>query len=175
MSRVLLISETYFRSHVDVSESILSKTVITAIEDTQSMELANIIGDKLLFQLYHEVETDSLTDANRLLLDRYIQPFLVAQTASKMVNKINYKIGNLGTINNDKTVYPKEIGDYYANLAGASLERLTSFMAHHFADYSQYLNGVEGFKSHLDASEDTGIFLGMDRPIKYPVDTGYRR
>lgn len=174
MSRILIISEQYLRDHVDISDSINSKSVITAIEEAQSFYLASVIGDKFLLELYSEIKQETLTTDNKYLVDTYIQPFLAAQAASVLANKINFRIGNLGVVKSEASTSPKQIVDYYTNLTGIALRRLTDYLCKHYSKYHQYLDGVEGIRAHLSASDETSIYLGGEVKVNYPVDWGLK-
>lgn len=173
--RVLLISEEFFRDNYDVSDSLNSKSVITAIYEAQGFYLATVIGDKFLNELYTEVSSGTLTADNKYLLDNYIQYFLGAQAAYILASKISYKIGNAGVQSGEKVVDAKKIAEYYDKLAGIGLRRLTDYLCKHYSKYTQWLNGVEGIKPHMSASEQTSIFLGVPYKTKLPIDEGYRR
>lgn len=177
MARVLLISEDFLRKHIDISDSIISKTAITAIEDAQNFYLSAVIGDKFLKELLREVELDVLTPVNKLLLDTYICPFLMYQSAALLASKVNYKVGNKGVVSNDGVTSPKQIADYYERQTGVALRRLTEYLSRHYNDYKEWLNynNDTGIKPHLSASDSTSIYLGCDYDMKYPVDPGWRR
>lgn len=175
MNRVLLISESHLRDSVDVSDSISSKTVITAIKEAQDFYLASVIGDKLVNEIYNEVSSESIIEKIKVLLDSYIQPFLTAQTAEILASKISYKIGNLGVTKSQDATDPKHIIDYYKNLTGIALRRLTDYISHHYGDYAQWLNGFEGIKPHLSSSVETNLYIGTALKYKYPVDLGHKR
>lgn len=176
MNRVLLISEQFLRENFDISDSISSKTAVTAIKEAQDFYLASVIGDKFIKELYYEVENHVLTDVNKYFLDTYIQPFLGAQTVQIITSKISFKVGNQGVTKSQDATDPKQLVDYYTNLTGIALRRLTDYLAHHYGDYAQWLNGFEGIKPHVSASTETNIYLGGTTLIKkYPVDTGWRR
>lgn len=174
-TKVLLISEKDIRNNYDVSESINSKSVISAIWETQTFNLASVIGDKFTNELLHEVETQEFVEVNKYLLDNYVQPFLGAQTMATLVSKLPYKVGNEGVVKSDKNADNKSMKDYYDNLAGIALRRLTDYVSRHYGQYSTWLNTFEGIKPHVDASVDTGIFLGGSFKCAYPVDKGWRR
>lgn len=172
MSRVNLISEQYLRDNFEVSDSIQSKSVITAVQEAQTFHLASVIGDKFLNEFYNEVENHTLTDVNKNLLDTFIKPFLGAQVMAILTSKISFKVGNQGVTKSQEATNPKQLVDYYNNLAGIALRRLTDHLCQHYALYQQWLDGVEGIRRHIDASVDTGIWLGRQLHSKYPVDYG---
>lgn len=176
MSRVLFVNEQYIRDRYDVSDSLSSKSVITAIYEAQDFYLSAVIGDKFLVELYKEVADGTLTVDNKYLLDNYIQPLVGVQAVEILVRKINYKVGNAGVETvGDKNVSSKPIVDYYGNLVGVALRRLTEYLSRHYAKYHEWLNTVEGIKPHLSASEETSIYLGGTVVWDGMVDPGWRR
>lgn len=168
MERILFITETLFRETVDVSDSINSKSVQTAIAEAQDFYLSAVIGDKFLAELYLEVKNKTLTPVNKLLLNTYIQPVIIYQAAAILAAKANFKIGNLGIVKNEGTVDPKSVVDFYNQQTGMHLRRLTDYLSKHYSDYHQWLNGVDGIKAHLNATDQTSIFLGGTRKLNYP-------
>lgn len=173
-NRVLFVSEQYLRDHADISESINSKSIITAIEEAQSFYLSAVIGDKFLNKLYEEVTTGTFLPNHKNLLDTYIQPFVYAQAMAVLVSKIPFRVGNAG-VTKDSNSDNKRLVDYYTNLTGLSLRRLTEHLCRHLSLYTEWLSNVEGIKPHLSASDSTSIFLGTQYKTKYPVDKGWRR
>lgn len=175
-TRVLLINEKYLRDNFDVSESLNSKSVIAAIYESQIFHLASVIGDKFYNELVREVEENDFTEVNKAFLDTYVQPFLGAQSMAVLSSKISYKVGNEGVTKSDRATDGKQIVDYYNNLTGIALRRMTDHLGRHYGLYSTWLNGFEGIKPHIDSSVDTGIFLGGGFKCgKYPIDKGWRR
>lgn len=176
-TRVLLISEQYMRDHTDFSESINSKSMITAIEEAQSFYLASVVGDRYYEHLCEKVKNNSwvANDKDKYLLDKYIQPYLYAQASAVLVEKIQFRVGNAGVTKDSASTDTKKLVDYYNNLTGISLKRMTDYLCKHLQDYQPYFNNVEGIKPHLSASDQTSIFLGNSPRYKYPVDEGWRR
>lgn len=177
MSRVLLLSEDDFRRNIEVSESLNSQSIISSIDECQSFHLATVIGDKFLKEIKSEISTGVFVQSVKELLDEYIQPFLLYQSAAILSRKINYRIGNIGVVKDQAAVDPHEIATYYEGQAGQYLNRLCIHLSKNYSTYSQWLTTIDGIKAHLDAYEDTGIFTGHSHKVNTHIgyDPGWRR
>lgn len=178
MSRILLISESYFRDRIYVSDSINSKLVTTSIQEVQDFALATIIGDRLLHELYTQVEAGTLTELNKTLLDTYIQPLLLYKTAESVIIKSPTHISNNGNTQSAENADAHKQFDYYRNQGGIALERLTKYLTKNYSKYPLLSGSVlDGIRAHVNASLETSIYLGGSRKgIKgLPVDPGILR
>lgn len=177
MNRILLISESYFRDRVYVSDSLNSKLITTTIQEVQDMNLASVIGDPLLNELYSQVEFRNLSPSNKELLDLYIQPLLLYESAAALMIKSNIHVSNHGNVKSSDSVDATPQIDYYKNQAGIALERLTKYLCKNMSSFP-LLSGscLDGIQAHINSTLDTSIYLGSPASsFGFPVDPGYRR
>lgn len=165
MARVLLITEKEFRDRVYISDSVNSKLVITSIEEAQNISLSSIIGDNLKREIFSQVETGTLSELNKTLLDDFIWDWLLYEVAAVVVSKCANHIGNAGVIksdeNNAEYKESKRMEDYYRNLAGICLKRMSDYLMRNYSKYPKLAGRIAGdIKAHADAGYDTGLFLG---------------
>lgn len=104
---ILLISEDYFKTQSGLNDNIYGSYLLPTIRESQDIDLQQIIGSELLDTLCAMIEDETiLYESNyKILLDKYIQPFLLYATICNLIPFVATKISNIGlVINNDEHV-----------------------------------------------------------------------
>ena len=93
---ILLINEETLKNYSLLSDNLDFKMVTPIIKLVQEEILTNLLGEKLFKEIREQINTDTLTESNRELLDYYITDILIWSIMSKLQIPINYKFRNIG-------------------------------------------------------------------------------
>ena len=96
----LLTSSDYIKAHSSLNDNTYDKHILPALERAQDLDLCEVLGECLVASLQSKVEDGSIEDAAngiyKILLDRYVQPFLTYTTLSNIVIELGQVMGNGG-------------------------------------------------------------------------------
>lgn len=182
---VLLVSEDYIKTNSNLNENVWGEYLLPAIKTSQDMGLQSIIGSCLYNALIDMVSDSSITASTntqyKVLLDDYVQDYLMYATITDLVPIIGVKLANLGVVvSNDEHVQNlseterNNIQGYYEKKTDFYAKRLQSFLNSNKDSFPELKCGCEcdgTIKPNLDSAASTGIFLGglrspMPRIIK---------
>jgi hypothetical protein len=98
MTKVFLISEETIKKYSLVNNNVDGKYISSAIQAAQDIDLQTIIGESLVNRLCLLVETGDISNNTnyKLLLDKYITPYMIWQVMSTVQIGLNYKLVNSG-------------------------------------------------------------------------------
>lgn len=149
MAKVFLISEQTIKQRTLVNDNVDGLYIKPMIEMAQDIDLTSLIGEDLVDKLCDLILTNTLLDPNnqnyKLLLDKYITPYLCWLIMTNVQIAVNYKITNSGTIENydDK----KSRLDYqnstalinqYQHYANSYATKLTDYLCDNHSLYPEY-------------------------------------
>lgn len=167
---ILLISEKKIKSELALDENIYGKYLLPSIKQAQAISLQTILGTTLLNKIYQLIETQEINRAvdYKILLDEYIQDFLIYETMTYLIPIVAVKIDNIGVvINQDEKVtnISKNEIDYlieqYKYKADFFKKNLQVFLCKNHGKYPELSNNEEGIiKPNLQDTESCSIFLG---------------
>ena len=170
MTDILLITEQSIKNITNISDNMSGKLLLTAIRESQEINLREILGDALLDELKRQVaENDVRETYNHLILQ--CQYFLAYQSCANICMITSVKIDSAGLQRvSDEKMEPlpvsevNQIHDYYQTKADFYCERLQNFLLQHKEDYPQ-LNAKQcnSINANLYSSATCGIFLGGPR------------
>lgn len=89
--RQLFINSEDFKNRVDISENVEARYLTPYIGLSQDRYLKIIICKEFYTEIETQLIDDTLTTANRALLDDYIKPALVYRTYERYLTYANYK------------------------------------------------------------------------------------
>lgn len=172
MTKVLLTSEDYIKTNSNIQDHIWGDLLLPAIKTAQDIGLQQVLGSCLYNSLLGMVNDGSITattnEAYKVLLDDYIQDYMMYQVITDLVPIIGVKLGNLGVVvSNDEHVQNlseserSNIKQYYQYRADFYCRRLQEFIienkeAFHELDACQCAK----IKANLDSAASTGLWLG---------------
>lgn len=171
MNKILLISEDTIKTNSFFSDNIFGKYLLPAISEAQEIYLQGIIGECLYKKVLGMVSDGSITASTnehyKVLLDNYIQPFLLYQVQTNLVFILNVKADNMGTVIS-KDEYIQTLSQGNIDLIRSELQiktdhyakRMMSFLLDNSRDYELDVCSCNGMRAHLDSAANTGIFLG---------------
>lgn len=174
MTNILLISEDYIKTNSGLNESVWGSYLTPAIRDAQDMGLQTIIGSSLYKSILSQIDNDTLTEANRHLLDEYVQIYLMYQTISDLVPIIGVKLTNLGAVvSNDEHLTNLSQGDrelvqnFYKNKADFYCKEMQRYLLNNREAYPELDEcSCEGMRANLYSCASTGLWLGGARGRK---------
>lgn len=172
MSKVLLLSEDCLKTYTSLNDNVFGKTILPAIANSQNIELKQVIGSCLLESLCTMVETGEINQRSnenyKLLLDTYIQPYMIYITLSHLVLELSTKLTNFGTVqSNDEHLVNVSLEErdlvkqQYTYYADSYCKQLQNFLKQNkelFPELENCSCGEDG--PHLDSAASTGLWLG---------------
>ena len=173
---VLLISESYIKSVTNISDNIAGDYLLPSIKLAQDINLESTIGTRLLQKLQKLVFDNDISNENnsnyKLLLDKYIQPYLAYATIQHIVPTVAYKIYNQGVLRTDDdksyNITSNEVDkvmDYYNHIANTYKKRLQLFLIANYNEFPELLNwkSLADIKSNLYSAAGCNLSLGGPR------------
>lgn len=171
INNVLLISEDTIKSQSNLSDNCWGKFLLPAIREAQEIRLQAVIGTNLYQSLLEKVSAGTVVDQYKDLLDYYVQPVLLYQVLSDVIDVLDVKLANLGTIRS-RDEYVDNISDEervrlktnYEYKADWYVKRLQQYLLdnrHLFIELDDCT--CNNIKNNLNSAASTGIWLGGRR------------
>lgn len=172
MTKILLISEDTIKTHSNLNDNVWGKSLTPAITTTQDIWLSQILGKSLYHRLLGLVEDGGIRNtqyqAYKVLLDDYVQNYLIYQTLVNLIPEISTKITNMGlVVSNDEHVQNVTQGErdlvmgQYQKYADAYCKMMQDFLKENRKDFPE-LN----CEAELDSAASSGLWLGGVRGRK---------
>lgn len=180
MAEILLSSEAYIKSVLNISDNIAGKYLLPSLREAQEIGLRGILGDCLLDAIKGMVKANDLSGAYKSLVEHpYFQNYLAYQTAVELVGRVSYKVANFGVVKstdeNLQVATQDEIAKqqcFYQAKADSYCNLLQHFLLDNRTDYPELTcECCKRIESNLYSAATCGIFLGGARnrtliPIK---------
>lgn len=173
---VLLISEDYIKSITNVSDNLAGDYLLPSIKLAQDIDLESTIGTQLLEKIQELIYNNDISNQEnamyKLLLDKYIQPYLAYATIQHLAPTVAYKIVNQGVIRTDDeksyNVTSNEVDkvmDYYSHLANTYKKRLQLFLIANYNNFTELLNwkSIADIRANLYSAAGCNVNLGGPR------------
>lgn len=165
---VLLISESFLKENSNLSDNTWGKFCLPAIRESQDIHLQTILGTNLYQKILLDVSAGTISNQYKELLDDYIRWYLLYQTLSDIIDILDVKLANMGTIRSNDT-YVVDITDEERQRLKQNYAYKAQFYGDRMVDY--LLSNKDSFpeldecachnlKSHLNRQAATGLFLG---------------
>ena len=174
MAEVLLISETFVKEVLSISDNVAGQYIRPSIREAQDIALRNIIGDNLLGKLKALVASGEIDDggneAYKALAD--IERYFLAYTACVgIAQRVNYKIANAGVVKTpdermDAVDQPDmaKVQFFYQSKADSCAFDLERWLLARRSDFPELTEGdCQRVHSHLYTAASCGIWLGGPR------------
>lgn len=170
MTDILLITEQSIKNITNISDNVAGKLLLTAIRESQEINLREILGDALLDEIKRQIQENDVRETyNQLILQ--CQYYLAYQSCANICMITSVKIDNAGLQRvSDEKMEPlpvsevNQIHDYYQKRADFYCERLQNFLLQHKEDYPQLTaRQCNSINANLYSSATCGIFLGGQR------------
>ena len=172
MTKILLVSEDYIKTNSNLNDNVWGDYLLPAIREAQDMGLQSIIGSCLYNQILTLVDNSTIADsgntAYKVLLDEYIQPYLLYQVLTDLIPIIGTKLANLGTvISNDEHIINlteaerSNLKHYYEMRADFYCRRMQEYLLNNKDLYPELKEcDCDRLRSNLKSAASTGMWLG---------------
>lgn len=170
-NNVLLCSEDFIKTNSNLSDNAFGKLLLPAIREAQEIGLQEFIGESLYNTIIDKVADGTIADQYKELLDDYIQWFMLYQVLSDIIDYLDIKLVNLGTVRS-RDEYVDNISDEERTRLKQNYQYKADFYTKKLQNY--LLNNRAAFpeldectcnhlRACLDSAASTGIFLGGRR------------
>lgn len=174
MANVLLTNSTYIKSITNISDNVADKYLFPTINESQEIDLKNVIGERLLNKLKDMVQDQSINDPENEIYKELLtksQFFLAYSVASKLAVILSYKIDNVGVYHtSDENLTYASFGEvqhmeeYYQNKADFFKLEVVNFCLNNRSKLPELTDSqCHSIKSNLYSVESCGIVLGGER------------
>lgn len=173
---VLLISESYIKSVTNISDNIAGDYLLPSIKLAQDVDLESTIGTQLLQKIQELIYNNDISNQEyamyKLLLDKYIQPYLAYATIQHLAPTVSYKLVNQGVVRTDDeksyNITSNEVDkviDYYNHIANTFKKRLQLFLIANYNEFPELLNwkSIADIKANLYSAAGCNVNLGGPR------------
>lgn len=171
MNKVLLCSEDYIKSNSALNDNLFGKYLTPAIREAQELNLQIYLGECLYQTILNMVADGSITaetnEVYKVLLDDYIQSYLLYQVQANIIPTINVKLGNIGSvISNDEHISTLSqanidlVQSDFQHKADFYAQRMLNFILNHSSEFNLDECACKELKAHLDSAASTTIWLG---------------
>ena len=173
---VLLISEDYIKSITNVSDNLAGDYLLPSIKLAQDVDLESTIGTRLLEKIQELIYNNDISNQDnamyKLLLDKYIQPYLAYCTIQHIVPTVAYKLVNQGIVRTDDeksyNVTSNEVdkvADYYNHISNTFKKRLQLFLIANYNSFPELLNwkSLADIRANLYSAAGCNVNLGGPR------------
>lgn len=167
MSNFISISE--LKSSV-LNANIDDEYILPVVDEAQNIYLREILGDELYEAVDSGIERETIEGIYAELLDNYIKPYLKYMTQSLLVVPINFKIRNMGVVNQFGTDAATSglkdtqyLADYYGKRAEFHANRLTEFLVRNADEIPEYRVSEDNITNPKRTQTACTIYLGMPR------------
>jgi len=166
---VYFISSTFLKEHTPINENVDDKILKNAIQEAQEIYIRDVVGSGIYNELQTQAFNNTLSTANKTLLDSYIAPCLKYYTLTESMLPMTFKMLNktLGTRTSDNT-QPVTIDEMtmverrYRDKAEYYAQRLREFLQANSTVYPLFFNPgstIDTIRPH-----NTQIFGGIYLP-----------
>lgn len=194
-NNVLLVSEDYIKSNSPISNNLEDKYLLPAIAYMQRSQLEETIGSQLLCKLQELVGENTIDNEEnqhyKILLDDYLQDYLMYLAIADVVVSTSFKISNFGVNRTeDEKVYNASYSEimqmkkYLLDKADYCRFRLQRFLIANYANFTELWTwrSIADLRANLYSSNGCNVVLGNARgkyigtPLgsasyNYPCDT----
>lgn len=168
INNVLLISEDFVKTNSNISDNMFGKFLLPAIREAQHIRLQSVIGTQLYESLLRKVTANTLTEQYKELTDDYIQWFLLYQVLSDVIDVIDVKFVNMGTVRN-RDEYVDNISDAervrlkhnYEYKADWYCKQMQEYLLKNRQQFEELDDcACDTMKANLRSAASTGVWLG---------------
>ncbi|MEM5871680.1 MAG: hypothetical protein QW051_02285 [Candidatus Aenigmatarchaeota archaeon] len=100
-SRVLFMSTDILKEFVGVDINVDDRILANSIYTAQEYYILRIIGSSMYNHLVNKIDTNTLNNDEKILLDKYIEPALSHYAMSEVYLYLSYRSTNAGVVNKE--------------------------------------------------------------------------
>ena len=179
MAEVLLISETFLKEVLSISENVAGQYIRPSIREAQDIALRNILGDALVAELKRLIasgEIDLPEKAVYKALANTERYFLAYTACVGIAQRVAFKIANAGVVKTpDEKVQNADQPDmakvqfFYQSKADSCAYDLERWVLARRGAFPELMDGdCDRMRSHLRTAASCGIWLGGPRGKQLP-------
>ena len=168
---VLIVSEDFVKSNSNLGDNVFGKFLLPAIRESQEIYLQQIIGTALYESILEKIKDGNLVDPYKEFVDDYIRWTLLYQVLSDVIDILDVKLANLGTVRS-RDEYVDSISDGERDRLKQNYQYKADFYCKRMQEF--LLNNRNAFPeldectcdrldAQLHSSASTGRFLGGAR------------
>jgi hypothetical protein len=164
---VLLISEVKLKSYTNINKNVDMDVLKAEIQIAQDIDLQTILGTKFYKQLLARVGADgtnTFTPDELILVNEYIQPYLVQTAYFNAMPQIMYRTVNRGVVQGNMESANSVDTETFKYLRSIQKQR-ADFYSQRLIDYLLLGRGQNKFPAYLNTSTLDGMI--PDRNQKY--------
>ena len=164
------------KTNSNLGDNVWGKFLLPAIRESQDIYLQQIIGSALYESILEKIKDGSLVDPYKELVDDYVRWFLLYQVLSDVIDILDVKLANLGTVRS-RDEYVDSISDgerdrlrqNYQYKADFYCKRMQEFLLNNRNAFPELDECVcDRLSAQLNSAASTGIFLGGYRSYILP-------
>ena len=180
--RPLFISTSTLKAYGVIENNVDDKLLSQTIMMVQDVQLQQILGTSLYFEICDQINDSTLTALNTTLLNDYIRDYIINATISEGAVIFNYRFSNKGVVTqSSETQQPVSqrelelIEAKWSRLADFYAKRLSGYLQENSNDYPLYMNGntEAGQLQSGIPKYGTGFYLGTQRRKNTPKGWPY--
>lgn len=175
-NNVLLVSEDYIKSNSPISNNLDDKYLLPSIAYMQRSNLEETIGSQLLRKLQELVGENTIDDEEnehyKILLDDYVQDYLMYLAIADVVVSTSFKINNFGVNRTeDEKVYNAsysevmQMKNYLLEKANYCRYRLQRYLIANYANFNELWTWktIADLRANLYSANGCNVVLGGAR------------
>lgn len=152
---ILLIGLKTLKEQYLIDDNLEDKYILSIIKKGQDFILRKVLGSDKLEQLLNDVENDSVSNDDDILIKIYIQPILAYYTMSEVVYSTAYKL--------------KNNPEYQLNPNSTRFDELIRISKHYLIDSQNYEQILRDYICENNIILPTS---GIEKPLKSGYKTG---
>lgn len=173
---VLLTSTDYIKTYSNISDNIDDSYMLPALLVAQRQYLEECLGTALVRKMQQLVDSELIEIEDnakyKILLEDYVQEFLVFQSLVELAKIISFKFNNFGiSRTDDEKMYNVtfdevfRLADHYQKKADYFMYRMQRFLIANYSDYPELLTykSIEDLQQNLYSAASCSLWLGGER------------
>ena len=151
MENVLMVSETKLKAFTDINENVSVDILLPNIQIAQDIGCQTLLGTKFYNSLRTKIQSQTLNPEETILLEEYIQPYLLHRAYYEALPSIYMRIMNKGlVVGQTEEGNAAGVGEmrYLRNIQQNRYEfysqRLMDYIKDHRAEYPDYFTYSTG-------------------------------
>lgn len=143
MNNTLLINEALLKSRTTVNENINSEMIVPSIVIAQECGLRQVLGPTLYNKVILEANSENIKPSYKILIEDYIQPYLIEKTLSDLVYSLTFKLRQMGVValQDEKCTTASQLLELklqYDNQAGYYSVLLVNYLKQHSSEFPEF-------------------------------------
>ncbi len=173
MRTAIFITEDYLKENTIINGNVDFKYILANLKMVEDMYIQTILGTNMYRELNQQIIANTVTSANAILIEEYIQPTMIYYLLSELPYDMVYKWENKSIVkknsDNSQSIELNELEKIAAkklNVAMFYAQRLSDYLCANLTLYPAYAttNGKsDEMKPRTSMYNYGGIYLGRKR------------